>query len=170
VQTKALTYFLDNFDDIYRDYDPQNFSDLAFVPAVLGSKKMLAKPLEVRDLPIAIFFRLNGLWQVCTDPKWAALGFAVADAVLPGGAALKLKLKPRPQDPDLVALLERSPPKDETMARKWFEILSDCVSGRLFYLLGRDLLFSLPRRTLSRLPTEALRDSLRTSRVHRIQG
>ena len=51
VRTKALTFFLDNLSDKYNDYDPQNFRDLAFIPAVLGSEKMLAKPFEVRDLP-----------------------------------------------------------------------------------------------------------------------
>ena len=91
------------------------------------------------------------------------------DQMLPDGAARKLRLNHRPQDPDLVTLLERSPPEDETTARKWFEILSDCASGRLFYLLGSDSLFSLPRRGISRFSTEALRDSLRTRRVYRIQ-
>jgi hypothetical protein len=92
------------------------------------------------------------------------------DPMLPDGAARKLRLNHRPQDSDLVTLLERSPPDDETTARKWFEILSDYVSGRLFYLLGSDFLYSLPRRALSRLSTDSLRDALRTGRVHRIQG
>ncbi|KAF8497460.1 hypothetical protein F5888DRAFT_1613660, partial [Russula emetica] len=112
VRTKALAFFLDNIYDIYRDYNPQDFWDLAFVPAVLGSEKMLAKP-----------------FKVCTDPMWTALGFAVVDPMLPDGAARKLRLNHRPQDSDLVTLLERSPPEDETTARKWFEILSDYVSG-----------------------------------------
>jgi hypothetical protein len=68
------------------------------------------------------------------------LGFPVVDPMLPDGAALNLRLGHRPQDSDLVTLLERSPPEDETTARKWFEILSDCVSGTLFYLLGSYLL------------------------------
>jgi hypothetical protein len=51
VRTKALTFFLDNLYDMYPDYNPLNFRDLAFVPAVLGSEKVLAKPLEVGDLP-----------------------------------------------------------------------------------------------------------------------
>ena len=55
VRTKALTFFLDNSYNIYRDYDPQDFRDLAFVPAVLGSEKMLAKPLNVRDSPQSLF-------------------------------------------------------------------------------------------------------------------
>ena len=50
VRTKALTFFLDNISVKYSDYDPQNFRDLAFVPAILGSEKVLAKPFEVRDL------------------------------------------------------------------------------------------------------------------------
>ena len=50
VQTKALTFFLDNLSDKYHDYDPENFRDLAFVPAVLGSEKLLSKPFEVRSL------------------------------------------------------------------------------------------------------------------------
>ena len=50
-RTKALAFFLDNFYFHYRHYDPENFRDLAFVPAVLGSEKVLAKPLEVGDLP-----------------------------------------------------------------------------------------------------------------------
>jgi hypothetical protein len=55
VRTKALTFFLDNLYDIYRDYNPQNFWDLAFVPAVLGLEKKLAKPFEVRVLPPSLF-------------------------------------------------------------------------------------------------------------------
>lgn len=70
-----------------------------------------------------------------TDPQWTALGFVIVDPTLPAGVARQLKLNHRPKDSDLVALLEKSPPEDETMALKWFEILCDCVSGRPFYLL-----------------------------------
>jgi hypothetical protein len=55
VRTKALAFFLDKLYSIYRDYDPQNFWDLAFVPAVLGSEKMLARPFKVRDPPPSLF-------------------------------------------------------------------------------------------------------------------
>lgn len=50
VRTKALTFLLDNLSVKYSDYDPHNFRDVAFVPAVRGSEKVLAKPFEVRDL------------------------------------------------------------------------------------------------------------------------
>ena len=49
VRTKAFTFFLDNLSVKYSDYDPHNFRDVAFIPAVLGSEKVLAKPFEVRD-------------------------------------------------------------------------------------------------------------------------
>jgi Protein of unknown function (DUF3684) len=49
VRTKALNFFLNNLNDIYRDYNPQHFWDLAFVPAVFGSEKILAKPFKVKD-------------------------------------------------------------------------------------------------------------------------
>jgi len=55
IRTKALTFFLDNLPAKYTDYDPHNFRDLAFVPAVLGPEKVLAKPFEVRD-PIPLQF------------------------------------------------------------------------------------------------------------------
>ena len=63
VRTKALTFFLDNLSDKYNDYDPENFRDLAFVPAVLGSEKLLSKPFEVRNLSrLRFFLYLNDLW------------------------------------------------------------------------------------------------------------
>lgn len=50
IRTKALSFFLDNISNNYSDYDPENFRDLAFVPAIFGSEKVLAKPFEVSDL------------------------------------------------------------------------------------------------------------------------
>ena len=67
VRTKALTFFLDNLSDKYNDYDPENFRDLAFVPAVLGSEKMLSKPFEVRKpFSISIFPSLKMIYGSCT--------------------------------------------------------------------------------------------------------
>jgi Protein of unknown function (DUF3684) len=50
MRTKAFSFFLDNISSIYTNYDPENFNHLAFIPAILGSEKVLAKPFEVRDL------------------------------------------------------------------------------------------------------------------------
>ena len=64
--------------------------------------------------------------------------------MLPDGVAFKLGLEHRPRDPDILTLLEMSPPEDETTARKWFEILSDCVSGRLSIYLEAISFFHYP--------------------------
>jgi hypothetical protein len=43
-------FFLEKLSDNYSDYKPHDFRDLAFIPAILGSEKVLAKPFEVRDI------------------------------------------------------------------------------------------------------------------------
>ncbi|KAH9039973.1 hypothetical protein EDB84DRAFT_1476646 [Lactarius hengduanensis] len=110
VLEKALIFFLDNLSLKYSDYDPINYRDLAFVPAVRGSEKVLARPFELY-----------------ANPEWAALGFPVVDPLLPAGAASKLKLNNHPPTSEIVTLLERSPPRDEATARQWFEVLSGRV-------------------------------------------
>ncbi|KAH8983017.1 hypothetical protein EDB92DRAFT_1804081, partial [Lactarius akahatsu] len=115
VREKALTFFLDNLSVKYSDYDPDNYRDLAFVPALRGSEKVLAKPFELY-----------------ASPKWATLGFLVVDPLFRGDAARKLKLNSHPPTSKIMTLLKRSPPIDETTARQWFEVLSDHV--RVFSL------------------------------------
>lgn len=44
-------------------------------------------------------------------------------------AVSKLKLNSHPPTSEIVALLERSPPSDDTTARQWFEVLSGRVPG-----------------------------------------
>jgi len=66
MRTKALTFFLDKFSDKYHDYDPENFRDLAFVPAVRGSEKLLSKPFEVRNLSRSRFFLYEMIYGSCT--------------------------------------------------------------------------------------------------------
>ena len=51
------------------------------------------------------------------------------DPALPDGAVSKLRLKNHPPTSELVTLLQKSPPGDETAARKWFEALSSRVPG-----------------------------------------
>jgi hypothetical protein len=51
VRTKALMFFLQTLPRYYYDYDPYDFRDLAFIPAILGSEKIMVKPLDVRGLP-----------------------------------------------------------------------------------------------------------------------
>ena len=168
VRGKALTFFLDNLSLKYPNYDPHDYRDLAFVPAVRGSEKLLSKPFEVRDFTHHSPLYLNDAQQLYAAPEWAALGFPVVDPVLHDGTASKLKLQSHPPTSELVTLLERSPPGDEATARQWFEVLSG--RGGLFRLFYLKLLHSLARRVLTSPTTEAVRDAFRTRQVCRKQG
>jgi len=135
VRTKAFTFFLDNLSVKYPDYNPYDFRDLAFVPAVLGSERLLAKPFEVRDVFLSrlSFTYTTNPCQLYASPEWAALGFAIADPLLHEGTASKLKLHNHPPTSELVTLLAKLPPGDEETARRWFEVLSGRVPGRFSF-------------------------------------
>lgn len=47
VRTAALKYLLDNYMTRYADYDPDAFSNVAFIPAFQGDTGCLARPHEV---------------------------------------------------------------------------------------------------------------------------
>jgi hypothetical protein len=66
VRKKALSFFLDNISNKYTGYNPKNFQDLAFVPAILGSEKVLAKPFEVRGLTPSCFPSSKPIHGSCT--------------------------------------------------------------------------------------------------------
>jgi hypothetical protein len=70
---------------------------------------------------------------VYASPEWAELGFAVVDPTLHDKMARRLKVKKSPSTSNIVTVLKRSPPEDEATARRWFDILSGHVSGRMFY-------------------------------------
>jgi hypothetical protein len=67
--------------------------------------------------------------QVCSNPEWAVLGFSVTSQNLPADALAKLKIKQHPPTSQIVLLLEKSPPKDGTEAKSWFDILSSRIHG-----------------------------------------
>ena len=47
LRPKALNFLLDNFVKAYSNYNPADFYDLAFIPALDKSGSKLAKPAEV---------------------------------------------------------------------------------------------------------------------------
>ena len=47
VRAAALKYFFDNYTTRYTDYDPDEFSNVAFIPAIKGTTRFLAAPHEV---------------------------------------------------------------------------------------------------------------------------
>jgi hypothetical protein len=66
---------------------------------------------------------------VFSNPDWAAFGLLVIQQSLQHDAATKLKIKQHPPTSTLVSLLEKTPPKDVSEARKWFGILAGRISG-----------------------------------------
>lgn len=43
----AFSYFLDNYVNRYYDYEPENFAQLAFIPALDNKTEKLGTPVEV---------------------------------------------------------------------------------------------------------------------------
>ncbi|TFY51778.1 hypothetical protein EVJ58_g10387 [Rhodofomes roseus] len=125
VRTVALRYFLDSVATKYSDYDPNNFSQIAFIPAVKDGKPYMAKPSEVY-----------------ASSEWASLGFSTVDPSLKADALTKLKIHEHPPTAALVNLLQTSPPSNEASAREWFGVLA----GRIAEFTPAQL------KTLSEMP------------------
>ncbi|GLB37239.1 putative protein of unknown function (DUF3684) [Lyophyllum shimeji] len=111
IRAVALKYLLENIGTHYKDYDPSNYSDVAFIPAIKSAKPCVGTPKEV-------FSNLD----------WAAMGFSVIHPTLHLDGVSKLKVKQHPPTSVIVDLLERTPPKDEVEARLWFSILAGRIS------------------------------------------
>ncbi|RDX42682.1 hypothetical protein OH76DRAFT_1410943 [Lentinus brumalis] len=111
-RSAARKYFFDNYMTRYADYDPDAFSNVAFIPAVKGGTRCLARPHEV-----------------FSAPEWAALGFMVVDPSLKGEDLIHLKVQDHPPGPRLINLLKSNPPPTEDIARQWFTTLASRVTA-----------------------------------------
>ncbi|KAF8070283.1 hypothetical protein FPV67DRAFT_1486835 [Lyophyllum atratum] len=111
IRAVALKYLLDNIGTHYKDYDPSNFGEVAFIPAVKSSKPCMGTFKEV-----------------FSNSDWATMGFLVTHPSLHIDAVSKLKVKQHPPTSLIVDLLERTHPKDESEARSWFSILASRIS------------------------------------------
>jgi hypothetical protein len=47
IRTKALRYFLDNYRERYGNYDPDDFAQTSFIPAIDRKNPRLGTPKEV---------------------------------------------------------------------------------------------------------------------------
>jgi hypothetical protein len=127
----AIKYLIDNIPSRYSDYDPAKFSDVAYIPALAGNVPRVGTPKEVTVL-FPYFSHLTTFWaQVFASPDWASLGFLVVPSSLRDDALTKLKISEHPPAPLLVALLEKTPPRNDAQAREWFGILAGRVAGTL---------------------------------------
>ena len=114
LRSTALNYLLDNITK-YPDYDPMDFKDVAFVPALSSDgKPSMGTP-----------------HQVYVDPDAIIFGFMVVHPSIRGTATEKLKLKQHPPTSLILPILESSPPREIPEAQKMFEVLAGRVSGNI---------------------------------------
>ncbi|CAA7259259.1 unnamed protein product [Cyclocybe aegerita] len=110
IRSSSLKYLIDNLGSRYKDYDPVNFKDVAFIPALKGSDS-----------------QLGTIKEVFSNAEWASLGFLVLDPKYRGDAN-KLLVKENPPAPQLVTHLRKTPPADELQATKWFGLFATRVN------------------------------------------
>ncbi|KAJ7129825.1 hypothetical protein C8R43DRAFT_1026002 [Mycena crocata] len=111
VRPIALKYLLDNMTARYNDYNPGDFYEIPYLPALKDGKAVMGTPKDV-----------------FATQDWATLGYLVFAPNPQPDAALKLEVQQHPPTPRLVNLLETTPPRSEVEARKWFAVLAGRIS------------------------------------------
>ncbi|EDR11411.1 uncharacterized protein LACBIDRAFT_313549 [Laccaria bicolor S238N-H82] len=110
LHTSALNYLIDNLSTRYQEYDPTNFDDIHFIPALNGTEMCLGSPKEV-----------------FSNAQWASLGFLIASPKIQRNA-VKLKLKEHPSASQLTTFLQKRRPASKAEAKAWFAVLSGRVN------------------------------------------
>ncbi|KAJ7209538.1 hypothetical protein GGX14DRAFT_451864 [Mycena pura] len=105
----ALKYLLDNMALRYTVYDPADFYEIPYIPALKDGKPVMGTPKDV-----------------FAKQEWSQLGYLVF--AQNSDAALRLKIQQHPSTARLVELLEKTPPKNEAEGRKWFTVLAGRIS------------------------------------------
>ncbi|KAF9264248.1 hypothetical protein L218DRAFT_958669 [Marasmius fiardii PR-910] len=106
IRELALTYLVDHIPSVYDDYNPAHYRDSRFVPSKKDGIQCLCAPQEVY-----------------ANAKWAAFDLPILNSErkdLPG----KLMIRDHPHSSILVDILTVRPPKNESQAKEWFQILA----------------------------------------------
>ncbi|KAK7445396.1 hypothetical protein VKT23_014813 [Stygiomarasmius scandens] len=111
IRSAAFQYLVDNVDTKYKEYQPSDYRNVKFIPALKDGKPYLGTPDEVYS-----------------NPEWNAFGFAVLASSIVKDVALKLRIREHPPSNMLVEYLRKTPPKDVPEARKWFEVLAGRIT------------------------------------------
>ncbi|THU91523.1 hypothetical protein K435DRAFT_759191 [Dendrothele bispora CBS 962.96] len=106
IRSSAFQYLIDNVDTKYKDYQPADYKNDKFIPALKDGKPYL-----------------GSLDEVYANSEWVAFGFPVL-APTAKQFASKLHIRDNPPSSLLVELLRKTAPKDVLEATKWFEILA----------------------------------------------
>ncbi|KAJ6497900.1 hypothetical protein C8R45DRAFT_984590 [Mycena sanguinolenta] len=112
IRPVALKFLLDNLSSRYKDYNPSDFYEIPYLPALQNGKPVIGAPKDV-----------------FAAQDWTVFGYLVfAPPSSHPDAALKLKIQQHPPTVRLVSLLASTPPKTEEEARKWFSVLATRIS------------------------------------------
>ena len=132
VRETAFKYLCDNLRSKYPHYNPDNFRDIAFIPAENEDGTCLKTLGNVRCLSPVL--PANKLFQVFWGTLWKALGFSVIQDSC-RKAVTELGVQQHPPTSTLIQLLETKPPTNRETARQWFENLFECIPSRCsFYV------------------------------------
>ncbi|KAJ7072465.1 hypothetical protein C8F01DRAFT_1104075 [Mycena amicta] len=110
VRPIALKYLIDNLTTRYSNYDPADFHEVPYLPALREGKLVMGAPKDV-----------------VANAEYAAFGVYLVFA-LGSDVALKLKIQQHPSTGRIVSLLQSRPPHTQVEARKWFGILAARIS------------------------------------------
>ncbi|KIJ13860.1 hypothetical protein PAXINDRAFT_100530 [Paxillus involutus ATCC 200175] len=103
VRKLAYEFFMEHLDDHYKEYNPADFSDSAFLPCGKGDKPEFGTPE-----------------QVFTSPEWEIFGFSTIHESVTSEDQDRLKMKQRPLNATIIEAMRKNPPTEST-AEKWFE-------------------------------------------------
>ncbi|KAI6144665.1 hypothetical protein BKA82DRAFT_15653 [Pisolithus tinctorius] len=106
IQETAFEYLCSELHRHYRDYKPERFRDVDFIPAESNGSTCLKK-----------------FGEVYSGTQWKALGFFVVQGRYMRAPLHELGVTRHPPTSKLLDLLEKTPPPDEETARHWFEVL-----------------------------------------------
>ncbi|KAL4070259.1 hypothetical protein J3A83DRAFT_4094106 [Scleroderma citrinum] len=103
----ALQFLITHMDQLYPDYNPADFADVAFIPCGKTLHANMGTPEQ----------------SVFTSGDWEPLGFKKLHHTF-ATAAVRLKIKDRPSTAAIVSVLQKKPPKNSREAQNWFELLA----------------------------------------------
>ncbi|KAF9529296.1 hypothetical protein CPB83DRAFT_906254 [Crepidotus variabilis] len=110
IRATAFQYLIDHIDSQYPTFDPNDFREHRFIPALKGSHACLAN-----------------ITEVYSRSQWSSMGFMILQPKYQVHAN-KLKIREHPSAGHLITLLRSKPPESHAQAVEWFSLLASRVN------------------------------------------
>ncbi|KAJ8595100.1 hypothetical protein M405DRAFT_929750, partial [Rhizopogon salebrosus TDB-379] len=108
VRRAAFKYLSDKFDELYGvDYQPTNYKDMQFIPAIKDGKGCVGTHEEVYK-----------------DSSWAMMGFQIVCSSVERKIIERLRIRDAPSAEQVIEVFRERPPKDFSTATEWFAFLA----------------------------------------------